>query len=86
MGSIISQTTIVQFKIKSMTRPDKYYTTSKIDNGLVCSCPDNEFHKSNYKHIHVILDIIKQNKGCNDNEFKNFGVNKNKFLQILSHL
>ena len=45
-------------------------TVPHTDNGLVCSCLDNQFRKSDCKHIHVILDIIKQNKGYTNNEFK----------------
>ena len=47
-----------------------FYTVSRTGNGLVCSCPDHQYHKSDCKHIHVILDIIKQNKGYANNEFK----------------
>ena len=39
-------------------------------NGLVCTCPDHQFRKSDCKHIHAILDIIKQNRGFANNEFK----------------
>ena len=53
-----------------MTTSNKFYTVSRTGNGLVCSCPDNQFRKSDCKHIHVILDIIKQNKGFSNNEFK----------------
>ena len=38
--------------------------------GLVCECTDHQYHKSDCKHIHVILDIIKQNRGYANNEFK----------------
>ena len=58
----VSQTTIDQFKVKSMGTHDKYFTVSRTDNGLVCSCSDNQFRKSDCKYIHVIFDIIKQNK------------------------
>ena len=39
-------------------------------NGFVCECTDHQYHKSDCKHIHVILDIIKQNRGYANNEFK----------------
>ena len=50
-----------------MTTPDKYYIVSRTGRGLVCECPD---HKSDCKHIHVILNIIKQNRYYVNNEFK----------------
>lgn len=53
-----------------MSTPDKYYTVSRTGNGLVCSCLDHQRHKSDCKHIHVILDIVKQNRGFTNNEFK----------------
>ncbi len=80
--STISQTTIDQFKGKFMTTPNKYYVFSRTGNGLVCSCPDNQFHKSDCKYIHVILDISKQNKVCTNNKLKSW-TNKTKPLQIL---
>ena len=45
-----------------MTTPTKYYTISRMDNGLVYSYQNNQFRKSDCKHIHVILDIIEQKK------------------------
>ena len=68
--NMITQTNTQTFKVKSMTVPDKYYTVSRTGNGLVCECPDHQHRKSDCKHIHVILNIIKQNRGYVNNEFK----------------
>ena len=40
----ISQIGTQTFKVKSMTTPDKYYTVSRTDNGLVCECVDHQHH------------------------------------------
>ena len=53
-----------------MSSPDKYYTVSRMDDGLVCECPDRQYRKSNCKHIHIILNIIKQGKEYTNNEFR----------------
>ena len=68
--NMITQTDTQTFKVKSMSTPYKYYTVSRTGNGLVCSYPDKQFRKSDCKHIHVILNIVKQNKGYANNEFK----------------
>ena len=68
--NMIAQTDTQTFKVKSMTTSDKYYTVSRTGNGLVYECPDHQYRKSDCKHIHVILDIIKQNRGYVNNEFK----------------
>ena len=68
--SAVAQITVDQFKVKSMSTPDKYYTVSRTGNGLICECADHTYRKSDCKHIHVILDIIKQNQGYANNEFK----------------
>lgn len=59
-----------KFKVKSQSEPSKHYIVSRTGNGLVCECPDNQYRKSDCKHIHVILDIIKSNKCYANNEFK----------------
>ena len=66
----ITQTNTATFKVKSSTNSDKEYTVSLTGNGLTCICPDHQFHKSYCKHIHAILNIIKQNRGFANNEFK----------------
>ena len=58
------------FKIKSSTNDDKEYTVSRTENCLVCTCPDHQFCKSDCKHVHVILYIIKQNRDFSNNGFK----------------
>ena len=68
--NMIAQTNTQTFKVKSMTVSDKYYTVSRTGNGLICECKDHQYRKSDCKHIHVILDIIKQNRGYANNEFK----------------
>ena len=53
-----------------MSVPDKYYTVSGTGKGLVCECPDNQFRRSDCKHIQVIKSIIMQNRGYANDEFK----------------
>lgn len=74
--NMIAQTDTQTFKVKSMTTSDKYYTVSRTGNGLVCECPDHQYRKSGCKHIHVILNIIEQNRGYANNEFKIMGRSK----------
>ena len=66
----VMQTSTNTFKVKSMTTPGKYYVVPRTCQKLVCECPDNQYHKSDCKHIHVILNIIKQNRCYVNNEFK----------------
>ena len=66
----IAQVDVDKFKVKSMSVPDKYYVVSRTGTGLVCECPDHQYHKSDCKHIKSILTIIKQNRGYTNNEFK----------------
>ncbi len=53
-----------------MSTSNKYYTVSRTGNGLACSCLGNQYHKVDCKHIHAILDIIKQNRSFTNNDFK----------------
>lgn len=59
-----------QFKVKSQTNPEKYYIVSKTDNGLICECKDHLTRKSDCKHIHVTLEIIRQNKCYRNSTFR----------------
>ena len=68
--NMIEKTSPDTFKVKSMMILDKYYTVSRTGSGLVCECSDPQHHKSNCKHIKLILEIIKQNKSFVNNEFK----------------
>ena len=68
--NMIAQTSTDTFKVKSMTDPDKYYTVSRTGSGLACECPNYQHRKSDCRHIKTILEIIKQNKGFTNNEFK----------------
>ncbi|WOV92500.1 MAG: hypothetical protein R1F52_05130 [Candidatus Nitrosoabyssus spongiisocia] len=65
-----SQIDTMMFKVKSQTDSNKVYTVSRTGNGLICTCLDHLYRKSNCKHIHVILDMIKINRGYKNNEFK----------------
>lgn len=53
-----------------MTTLDKYYIVSRTGKELVCECLDHHYRKSNCKHIHVVLDVLKQNRCYVNNEFK----------------
>ena len=66
----IAQVDTGKFKVKSMSVPDKYYMVSRTGNGLVCECLDNQFRRSDCKHIQVIKSIIMQNRGYANSEFK----------------
>ena len=57
-----SQIGIGTFKIRSQTNPDKFYEVKETDSGLVCNCLDHETRKADCKHIHVVLELIKQKK------------------------
>lgn len=57
--NMMAQIGIQTFKVKSMVVLDKYYAVSWTGNDLVCECVDHLYHKSDCKHIHAILDIIK---------------------------
>ncbi len=50
-----------KYKVKSQTIPDRYYTISKTDEGLVCNCPDHIKSKSDCKHIKVVLEYCRKN-------------------------
>ena len=54
------------FKVRSQTDPTKFYTVSKTENGLICSCPDHTTRKADCKHLKLILKVIKSNKSDND--------------------
>ncbi|MDI1496325.1 MAG: hypothetical protein K8823_1633 [Cenarchaeum symbiont of Oopsacas minuta] len=68
--NMVIQTTQTSFTVRSTTKPDTCYTVSRTGNGLICTCPDHQHRKTDCKHIHVILNIIKQNRGYANNEFK----------------
>ena len=58
------------FKVRSQSDSNKTYTVSSTGNGLICTCLDHLYRKSDCKHIHVILDMIKTNRDYKNNEFK----------------
>lgn len=58
------------FRIRSQTDPTKSYIVSKTRNGLVCECPDHVERKADCKHIKVVLNVLKQNRGFANAEFK----------------
>ena len=58
-----SQINYNTFSVRSQTNPENRYTISKTDNGLICECPDHQTRKSDCKHIKIVLDFIKNNKG-----------------------
>ena len=59
-----------KFRVRSQTNPEKYYTISKTDNGLVCECMDYLTRKSDCKHIKIVLEIIMKNKCRRNNTFR----------------
>jgi len=59
-----------KFRIRSQTNPEKYYTITKTDNGLVCECKDHEMRKADCKHIKIVLEIIMKNKCYRNNVFR----------------
>ena len=41
----VSQFESNKFSVRSQTNPEKFYTVSKTDNGLVCECLDHTTRK-----------------------------------------
>jgi len=69
-GSNVSQFASDRFSVRSQTNPDKSYTITKTDNGLVCECPDHKTRKADCKHIKIVLQVIMKNKCYQDNTFR----------------
>ena len=59
-----------QFKVRSQTNPDNFYTVSKTVNGLVCECKDHETRNADCKHIKIVLDVIRRNGCYRNNTFR----------------
>lgn len=59
-----------QFKVRSQTNPDRFYTVSKTGNGLVCECKDHKVRKADCKHIKIVLDVMRRNGGYRNNTFR----------------
>ena len=59
-----------KFRVRSQTNPDKFYGISRTGNGLVCECSDHQIRKADCKHIKVILEVVKKNKGFKNTSFR----------------
>ncbi|MHB8545747.1 MAG: hypothetical protein ACYDAJ_03170 [Nitrosotalea sp.] len=66
----VSQFESNKFSVRSQTNPEKFYTVSKTDNGLVCECLDHTTRKADCKHIKIVLEIIMKNKCYQNNIFR----------------
>jgi transposase-like protein len=69
-GSNVSQFASDKFTVRSQTNPEKSYTITKTDNGLVCECPDHQTRNADCKHIKIVLEVIMKNKCYQDNTFR----------------
>lgn len=76
MKDFAFQFDVGQFRIISQTNPNKHYVVSETDVGLMCECLDHITHKADCKHIKVVLELLKKNKGYRDNSFKIMERNK----------
>ena len=65
-----SQISSNEFSVRSQSNPEKRYFVRKTGNGLVCECPDSRFRKADCKHIKIVLDMVKNNKGWQKNTFR----------------
>lgn len=59
-----------RFWVRSQSDPGKKYDVSATDGGLVCSCPDHAGRKADCKHIRVVLEMLKANRGFANAEFR----------------
>lgn len=81
------------FKVESQTDTTKSYIVSKTDNGLICTCKDHTTRKADYKHLKLILKVIKSDndtfrvmirsklqlcKYCDSGRLKKTGMRKTK--------
>ena len=65
-----TQTAQGTFRVRSQTDPTKSYMVRETVGGLVCECPDHTYRKADCKHIKVVLDVIRKNKGYKNAEFR----------------
>ena len=56
-----SQISTNKFSVRSQSNPDKRCVVIKTGNGLICECSDNRFRKADYKHIKIVIDVVKNN-------------------------
>ena len=59
-----------KFRVRSQADPTKHYLVTDTGDGLVCECPDHREAKADCKHIKVVLEIIKKNRGYKDSTFR----------------
>ena len=65
-----AQTARGEFRVRSQSHPDKSYTVRETPGGLVCDCPDHEFRGADCKHIKVILEVVRRNRGYKNGAFR----------------
>ena len=65
-----AQTAQGEFRIRSQTDPAKSYTVRETAGGLVCECPDHEFRRADCKHIKVVLEVVRRNRGYKNGAFR----------------
>ena len=66
----VSQFDTDKFRVQSETDPPKSYIVTSTNRGLICECPDNQFSRSDCKHIHAVFENLKQNKCYKNNPFR----------------
>ena len=65
-----AQTGRGEFRVRSQTDPAKSYMVRETANGLACGCPDHRYRGADCKHIKVVLEVIRKNKGYKNAEFR----------------
>ena len=65
-----AQTGRGEFRVQSQTDPAKSYTVRETASGLVCDCPDHQYRKADCKHIKVVFEVIRKNKGYKNETFR----------------
>ena len=66
----ISQFGRGQFKVFSLTAPEKFYIVKRTGNGMVCECIDHTKVGSDCCHIKAALMFTCRNMGYNDESFR----------------
>ena len=58
------------FRVRSQTDQAKSYAVRETTSGLVCQCPDHKYRKADCKHIKVVLEVVRKNRGYKNAEFR----------------
>lgn len=59
-----------KFRVRSQSDASKHYVVSRTGAGLACECPDHLTRGADCKHIKVVLEVVKKNRGYKDATFR----------------